>query len=76
MVGAVLFEARQLLTFGGGCAGSPWGAILLAILLAFLFGCCCGGFFALLVVSSNCRRLLQGSSAQCWLRSGLHLRQP
>ena len=56
----VLFEARQLLSFGAGCSGSPWGAILLAILLAFLFGCCCGGCIALLAISSNCRRLLHG----------------
>ena len=55
----LLFEARQFLSlFGPSCNNTPWGAIGLAIVLAFLVGYCCGIIAACIVLSGQCRRLL------------------
>ena len=61
-VAPLLFEFRQLASglYSGHCAGTPWGAILLCILLSFLCGCCCGGLAACIALSSACRRFAFG----------------
>lgn len=49
---------RELRFWASANSSTPWGFIVLALLVSFGCGCCCGALLAVLALSRGCRHLV------------------